>query len=565
MANEYLALGTYSRPVNTTSADAQCWFDRGLRWAYAFNHDESVRCFTRAIEFDPECAMAHWGIAYARGPNYNKAWIRFDKSDLKATCHATKAALEKACALTAGSKSAEAALITATVSRFPPGDSKDSYDDVDFNALNLAYADAMRYVYQEFPDDVDVIALFSEALMCLSPRAFWDIVTGEPIASGSVEARTVLEKGMSFPTSENYPHLFHLYIHLMEMSPFPLKALPMADSLRRLVPEASHLLHMVSHIDSTCGDYRRAIDTNREAMAADDKYFNNGSRPFGMYTLYRAHNIFALAYSAMISGRQKDAIAAAQRLSELLTPELFEMTSPPMADWAESYVGTIAHVLVRFGRWEEILQLEIPTRQDLYCSTTAVIFYARGIALSVLGRTDEAVTQQRYFEIARSSVPTSRLNSLPARQVDVLKVAAAMLEGEIQYRKGNFGLAFASLQEAVSCEDAIPYTEPPPWMQPARHALGALLLEQNHVQQAEAVYRDDLGFGDLPRRRCRINNVWGLQGLHECLMRNGKHEQAQIIRLQRDIAMASADVHIDVSCLCRKRAWSEGAACCSEN
>lgn len=545
--DDYYNLGTHRRSVTTASPDAQVWFDRGLLWAYAFNHEESVHCFERATECDPTCAMAFWGVAYAVGPNYNKAWALFDRADLEATVEKATYALSCATKLADKATSTERALINALVARFPPPGSIPQ----DMSPFNLTYANAMRSVYHDHGSDIDVSALFAEALMCMSPRGLWNLETGKPTGEHTVEAQNIIESGMARADGLNHPSLCHLYIHLMEMSSCPEQALPASDRLRRLAPDASHLLHMPSHLDMAVGDYRRAVDTNQDAIEADDKYFARASGS-ALYVAYRVHNICAKMYACLISGRSEEAISAAKRLDHIIDRKVLLTPSPPLADWTESFLGNLSHVLIRFGRWDDILALELPEDRSLYCVKTASILYARGIALSSLGRIAEAEAAQKEFEAARAAVPLSRFNSIPCKEVDVLAVASTMLTGELEYRKGNHESAFASLRKAVELEDALPYSDPPPWLQPVRHALGGLLIEQNRVAEAETVFREDLGIAEgFPRRKGRINNVWGLHGLHECLMRVGKIEEALGIRLQRDIAMASADVPITTSCYCR--------------
>jgi len=504
----------------------------------------------KATEHDPNCGMAYWGIAYARGPNYNKAWIRFDRSDLQRTFKVATTALITASSLKQHVTPLEFALIKALRQRFPID--ADGPPPEDLHELDVAYANAMRPVYQAYPNDLEVIALFVDSLMCVSPRQLWDLDTGKPLHCAA-EARATLEPAMATSKGMTHPAFNHLYIHLMEMSLFPEVAQPAADRLRYLVPEGGHMCHMSTHIDAACGDYRKVIESNHQAIMADNKYFSDERAANGatLYRLYRVHNIMVKCYGGIMAGQSKVAIDAAHFIREVATPDFLAIKSPPMADWTESYVGVIAHALVRFGRWEEILALELPQDQELYCASTAMMLYAKGVALAALGRIEEAEATQAQFEAARAKVPRSRLDALPVLAQDVLKIAKAMLEGEISYRKGDFEAAFESLRQAVALEDVLSYSDPPAWKQPSRHALGALLLEQGRTEEAEEVFRDDLGFGKLSRRRARINNVWGLHGLHECLERNGKHDQARIIRVQRDIAMASADVPIKASCFCR--------------
>jgi tetratricopeptide (TPR) repeat protein len=449
-----------------------------------------------AIDFDKGCAMAYWGFCYAKGPNYNNAWIRFDAVDLKKTITAVKPFLRKAMDLTSEVSPPEAALIHALKSRFPTHEnSLDKACPDELRLLDHAYARAMCNFYEIFSVDVDVAALCAEALMCISRRGLWNLDTGKSSGPHTEQARAIIERAVKIPGGDNHPALCHLYIHLMEMSPYPEIALPAADRLRLLAQDASHLQHMPTHIDIACGDYRRAADSNHQAMLADDSYFSHVDGSV-LYVMYRAHNVYVKLYSSLISGRSQEALLSASRLSEILKPEFLAISSPPMADWTESYLGATIHAMARFGKWQEILEkVFVPENTKLYCSTTAMVYYGRGIALAVLGQVEEAKSEQTKFEAARIIVPRTRLNSLPAVEADVLQIASAMPRGEIQYREGDHESSFWSLREATALEDALPYADPPPWMQPTRHALGALLLEQGHFEKAKLVYQEDLGMG----------------------------------------------------------------------
>lgn len=426
----YYDLGSHYRPVTTSSAETQLWFDRGLRWAYSFNHEEAGRCFQRAAQSDPNCAMALWGIAYAAGPNYNKPWNFFDPQDRRASVMKVNDVLVQARKLSNQATPVEQALIQAVGARFPSV--TDRADDL--SPFDCAYANAMRHVYQKFSNDMDVAALFAEALMCITPHGLWNLDCGKPTGNHTVEARDVIERGLKQTGGRNHPALCHLHIHLLEMSPFPELALPAADRLRGMIPHASHMLHMPTHIDTAVGDYRRAIDSNQEAILADDIYF---ARETGtvQYIVYRAHYICAKLYSAMMSGRFADAMSAAEKLEQVIDDELLSIKSPPMADYVESFLGSRAHVLVRFGRWEDVLDLKLPSDRGTYCATTAIIYYTRGLAFSALGRIADAEIAQGAFETARRAVPSSRLNSIPCKEEDVLRVASAMLAGELLYAK----------------------------------------------------------------------------------------------------------------------------------
>jgi tetratricopeptide (TPR) repeat protein len=540
-------LGRYSRKVTTTSAEAQKWFDRGLLWSYAFNHEEAARCFAWAVKYDPRCAMAYWGTAYAIGPNYNKTWSFYDPKDLAISAQKGRDALAHARQLVDVATPIEQALVWALAARFPAGDT--AYKGS--ATLDRSYADAMREVYNNFASDADVSALYSEALMCIRPRQLWNLNTGMPTTKETLEARAVIEAGFALPGGDTHAALNHLYVHLMEMSSEPHLALPAADRLRGLIPDGSHLQHMATHIDAAVGDYRHSIESNQKAISSDEAYFARNTASVE-YQGYRAHNLSALVYAAMMAGRSADAIGAARHLRTVLTPELVAVTSPPMVDIVEFHGGTLVHTLIRFGRWKEILELEAPEDKRIWSITTAITHYGKALALGVLGQRDKARAERDLFEAARAVVPKDRQWGLFSKAHVVLDVASLMCEGEIVYREGDYDTAFQLLRKAIELEDKLPYSDPPLWMQPVRHALGALLLEQGHTQEAETVYRQDLGLSKvLPRRKAHLGNVWGLHGLHECLVRNGKEEEAWVLSLQKDIVVASADISVAASCFCR--------------
>ncbi|MGW7303767.1 hypothetical protein [Streptomyces sp. NPDC054829] len=555
---EYYDLGPHGRTVTTTSPDAQRWFDRGLTWTYAFHHEEAVACFQKAAAADPGCAMAHWGIAYALGPNYNKPWEFFDEKDLQTTVERTHEAVEAAHAKAEGCTPVEQALISALRARYPQAEAVE-----DCSVWNAPYADAMRAVYELAPDDPDIATLYADALMNLTPWQLWDLRTGQPAQGArTVEARDVLERVVDSPAGRHHPGVLHMYIHLMEMSPTPEAALNAADRLRDLVPAAGHLQHMPSHLEVLCGDYRRVVADNTAAIRADEEILRR-SGPMNFYSLYRAHNYHFRIYGAMFLGQSQVALETADQLEAAIPEDLLRVESPPMADWLEAFVAMRVHVLIRFGKWTDILELPLPADPDLYRMTTAMLHYARGVALSALGRVPEAEAEQRQFQAARARVPESRMlfNNTCA---DILAIADAMLEGELEYRKGNYDAAFAALERSIDLDDNLPYDEPWGWMQPTRHAYGALLLEQGRVAEAEAVYRADLGLDStLPRPCQHPGNVWALHGLHECLTGQGKESEAGIIAQQLRTAAALADVPIESSCFCRLDTGSgTGGDCC---
>ncbi len=544
--SDYYDLGDHHRKVTTSSPEAQLWFDRGLVWTYGFNHEEAVRCFERSVEFDPDCAMAHWGIAYASGSNYNKPWEAFDADDLATSVSTAYSATQRAMETAVEATAVERDLIAALAARYPapePG--------ADLIPWNDAYADAMRSVYARYGTDLDVAALFSEALMNRTPWGLWDLTIGEPAkGADTVEAQAVLEKALDAPGGHSHPGVLHMYLHLMEMSPHPELALRCADWLRNLVPDAGHLQHMPSHIDVLCGHYQNVVDSNDAAIVADRAYLEReGAMNF--YSLYRAHDYHFKLYGAMFLGQYETALAAADEMVATIPSDLLRVESPPMADWLEGFVPMRMHVLIRFGKWQEILDTPLPADADLMCVTTAMMRYARGIAYAATGEVSQALEEQSRFEAAVERVPDTRFvfnNSC----LDTLAIADEMLSGEIEYRRKNYDVAFAHLRRSIELDDDLTYDEPWGWMQPTRHAYSALLLERGRLEEAEAVYRADLGLDrTLPRAYQHPDNVWSLHGFHECLSKLGKVEEAGIIKLRLDLALARTDVEINASCYCR--------------
>lgn len=542
----YYNLGSYHRPVETSSAEAQLWFDRGLVWAYAFNHDEAITCFEKALSLDPALSMARWGIAYAIGPNYNKAWDAFDPVDLAESL--ARARMELQLAAGGRATAAERGLIEALTARFPTDDPQDT---AALESGHSAYADAMSTLATAHPDDIDIQTLAADALVNVTAWALWDIRTGEPAPGSRVlEATRILDTALATDAGKTHPGLLHIYLHTMEMSAHPEVALPAADLLRDLVPDAGHLQHMPTHIDVLCGDYRSSVASNLSAVVADRKFVEHQG-PLNFYSLYRAHDLHFVVYSAMFSGQSQIALDAAAELAGQLTPELLSIASPPMADWLEAFAPLTIHVLIRFGRWEELIAEPLPADTALYCTTTATIHYGRGVAHAALGQLAQARAEREAFEAAYATVPETRyLFNNTAR--DILDVARAMLDGEIAYREGDFDTAFAHLRTAIELDDTLPYDEPWGWMQPTRHAYGALLLEQGHVAEAAKVYEADLGLDPTLARACQHpNNLWSLHGYHECLQRMGRAAEAVIIARQLDLAKARADVPVQASCACR--------------
>jgi tetratricopeptide (TPR) repeat protein len=547
---DYFDLGPFSRPITTTSPDAQLWFDRGLNWVYGYNHMEAIACFRKALAHDAQCAMAYWGIAYAAGPNYNLPWHLLDADGRAQALAVAYDATQQALAVAEGASAVEQALIRALPARYPGREPVE-----DMMPWNQDFTKAMRAVYATYPDDLDVRSIFVEAIMNETPWCMWDLRTGGvATGAGTVEAREVLESALQhLPTTWQHPGMLHLYVHLMEMSPFPHLALRAGDWLRDLTPDAGHLIHMPTHLDVLCGQYRDVVVYNQKAIVADRKFLAKEGA-LNLYAAYRTHNYHFAIYGAMFLGQYTPAIEAAQELIDTTPEALLRVSSPPMADFIEGYIPMKQHVLIRFGKWQDIVAQDLPEDQDLYCSTTAMMLYAKSVAYSAMGNVAAAEKARAAFLEAKTKVPASRRvhnNTV----VDLLAIAEEMLSGELEYRRGNFDAAFAHLRQAVALDDALPYDEPWGWMQPTRHALGALLLEQGHVEEAEAVYRADLGLDQTLSRACQhLGNLWSLHGLYECLTRRGESVEAPLIKQQLDHALARAEVPVYSSCYCRQQA-----------
>lgn len=518
----YEGFGDYKRTISTTSDEAQAFFNQGIQLMYGFNHDEAIRSFQAAAEADSQAAMPWWGIAYSHGVNINDVEMGEERSLLAR--EASDNALERIGSATPS----EAALITAVSARY------EYPAPADRSGLDLAFADAMEAAYKKFPQDPEVGTIFADSLMNLQPWDYWEN-DGRP--KGRVEEIVaVLEKTMEL--HPQHPGANHFYIHTVEASQDPDRAVPAADRLRTLVPGSGHLVHMPSHIYIRVGRYAEAVDVNAEAADADRVYFEKAPEP-DMYAIYFAHNLHFLTYAAMMSGRFEDAMGAARDLEN-------EMPEEPLKAYAGLIDGIMPsnfHTLIRFGKWEEILQE--PAYKDYRLVSNAVRFYARSIANSALGRTKEARVEMEAFNQAMTVVPEDWfIFNNPVNKV--LPIAQAMIEGELFWREGKKDKAFARLRDGIEEEDALIYDEPPGWMLPVRHALGALLMADGRVAEAETVYRED-----LKRNR---NNGWGLIGLQKSLRAQGKNQEAQALDSKIKVAWASADVRPTSSCYCESGA-----------
>ncbi len=512
--------GNYSRPVTTGSAEAQRYFDQGLAFLYAFNHDEAIRSFQEAARLDPSCAMAHWAIALACGPHINNPMVPEARAEL------AWAELNLAREHAAKSKPVEQALIQALGERYANPQPEDRVP------LDQAYADAMRKVWQAYPEDADVGALFAEALMDLRP---WDLWTADlKPQPGTEEIIAVHEAVLNL--NPDHPLANHLYIHTVEAGPHPELADAAADRLRNLQPGMGHNTHMPSHIDVLRGRWHEAVTANEKAIRADLAYREATGQKPDFYRLYMAHNRHMLAYAAMMTGQSEMALTHIQAM----VSEMPEDWLRENAFFADGFAAMPYEVMVRFGRWEEIL--EMPEPEDYLPFSKALRHAARAIALAAQGDAVAAREEQQLFLAARDAVPEEWIlgNNTCA---DVLALVTHMVEGEISYREGRVEAGLSELRAAVVLEDQLRYDEPPGWILPVRHALGATLMQERRFEEAEAVYREDLIH--------RPENGWALFGLAESLKHQGRAEDSVPFSTRFEEIWSKADLTLKASCLCQ--------------
>jgi len=522
-ASEPLFAGTgeHRRPVETASAEAQQYFDQGLAFLYAFNHDEAIRSFQAAAELDPGCAMAQWGIAYANGPHINNPAVPPQRE--AAAFAAASEAVRLASSLEDGP---DRALIEAVAVRYA------SPQPADRAPLDQAFADAMAEVHRRFPGDGDVGALYAEALLDLHP---WDLWTqaGEP-KEWTPRIVAVLDDVLE--RHPQHPLALHLYIHAVEASNEPGRADAAADALRDLMPGLGHMVHMPSHIDVRRGRWEAAIAANTKAIEADRAYRELAPAPPDFYRLYISHNRHMKAYAAMMIGRSEVALTTIREMVADIPEDWLQAN----ASWADGFIAMPYEVLMRFGRWQEIL--DHPEPPEYIPLTRSMRFAARAVALAALGRPEEARAEQRAFLAARAAVAEDATFG-NNRAYDILDVAERLVEGEILYREGRKDEGIAALYEAAAREDELRYDEPPDWIQPIRHALGATLLMERRFADAEAVYREDLA--RLP------GNGWSLYGLGRALRLQGKTAEAEQVEARFAEAWQGADTTLRSSCFCQ--------------
>jgi tetratricopeptide (TPR) repeat protein len=503
-------LGTLTHPVTTSVPEAQRWFDQGFRLAYAFNHDEAKRAFEEAARLDPKCAMAWWGVAFTLGPNINLP------TDPVRELEAVEA-VGKAKALAPSASAKEQAYIAAMEKRYSTA------TDGDRTAKDRAFADAMGEVARAYPDDPDAATIHAEALMDLHPWDYWkQDGTAQPWTG---EIITILEAVIA--KHPNHPGANHYYIHAVEASRDPERALASADRFHQgLVPGAGHLVHMPAHIYMRTGNYDGAVEANEKAAAVDEAYFAKTGGPAGVYPMiYYNHNLQFLAAAAAMEGRSAEALAAARKLDGAVPVEMVQQMAmaemvKPMPMW----------LLVRFERWDDVLNEPEPA--DPLAYTTGMWRYGRGMAQAAKGDLAAAGAERKELDAIRAKIAPELMMNLNSA-VSLLEIASDVLAGTIASKGGKHADAIAALRRAVANEDELRYDEPPAWINPVREQLGAALLAAGRAKEAEAAYRDDL--------ERNPGSGWSLNGLAKALDAQKKTKEAADARAQLATAWARAD------------------------
>lgn len=485
----YTDLGDHRHVVTTKSRRAQAYFDQGLRLVYGFNHAEAIRAFTEATRLDPACGMCWWGIAYAHGPHVNAGMD-------SAAGVAAWAAIQRAQRTLTTVTRAEQAYIRALAKRYaavPPANRA---------PLDSAYALAMADVVRRYPNDLDAATLYAEALMDLSPWYYWT-PDGQPRPDTPtllVQLEGVLAR------NPNHPGACHYYIHAVE-AVAPAKAVACAERLAALMPGAGHMVHMPGHIYIRVGRYTDAIRANEHAIHSDAVYLEGQKPPAGVYPIgYVPHNYHFLSFASTMAGKSTEAIDAARKLRKTTSVETARQV--PLA---EPYVPYIFLALVTYGRWEEVLQEEVPPSDLSYSYGLAQ--YARGVAFAATGRGAEAAAALDSLVGTRSTINPGYATAGWSTPGTVLEIAEHCLRGEIALRGGDAEAAIPHFREAAKLEDGLLYIEPPDWYYPVRHSLGKALLQAGRAAEAEAVYREDL--------KRFPSNGWALRGLVQSLKAQG--------------------------------------------
>ena len=507
--------GDLHHRVTTTDPEAQKFFDQGLRYIYAFNHDEAKRSFERARQRDPKLAMAYWGIAESVGPNYN------DPADPDRFKQAHEA-IQKAIELSANASPSEQGYIKALALRFPADPSANLRE-----AAEQSH-DAMRELVKQFPDDLDAATLFAEAGMNLHPWGLWH-VDGSP-ELGTEEIVATLESVLR--RDPNHMGAIHYYIHSVEASPNPERALAAANRLAALAPAAGHLVHMPAHIYIRTGDFDSGVKTNQRAAAADRAYIQAGAPP-GIYpVMYYSHNLHFIAMCASMEGDYEESSRAAQALAAHVGPHVKDM--PPL----EGFMTVPLAVAVRFQKWDKIMSMKAP---DPAMKVVGVYWhFARGMALAAQGKVTEADAELRIVHTAAEQTPPDAVFAMPVnnKAKDVLTIADNVLGAKIALAKKDSNASVAMLRKAVAVQDTLKYSEPPDWFFPVRESLGAVLLLNGNAADAEKVFREDLDRN--PR------NPRSLFGLSESLKSQKRDYDAQFVDKQFQSSWKASDIKLRI-------------------
>jgi tetratricopeptide (TPR) repeat protein len=508
-------LGDYHYPISTRDDQAQQYFDQGLRLTYGFNHDEAARSYARAAVLDANCAMCFWGVALVLGPNYNVPMLA-DRAPL------AWEALRRAKSLSGSATPTEQALIEALSKRYK---GPEPVSPEAMQPWNEAYAAAMRQVITEFPGDLDVQTMFAEAMMDVNPWKLWTL-EGTP-SPGTEEIVSTLESVLA--RNPNHPGANHFYIHAVEASAHPEKALPSAQRLPLLMPGAGHVVHMPAHIYQRVGEYAEASAANRKAAALDESYIQT-AKPWGYYPMYLGHNYGFLAFSASMEGRSAEALDAARRSAAAMPAQM--VTMMPGMDF---FSAAPVFAMVRFARWDELLKE--PRPDPKYQVSTGLWLHGHAMALAAKGRLADAKAEHRQLLELADAVPAELRANLNSAK-DELRVGAKVLEADIATRERR-PEALAVWAEAVALQDKLAYAEPADWFYPIRHFQGAALLGARKAKEAEAVYREDL--------RRNPKNGWALYGLAEALRAQGKKREASAVMQDFATAWQHADIRLSSS------------------
>ena len=507
-------LGHLHHAITTTKPEAQRYFDQGLTLVYGFNYDEAARSFRYAAKLDPKCAMAWWGVALAVGPNYNDPDI--DAGRRKSAYENS----QKAVSLAASAKPGEQGLIRALAKRYSPDPKADP------KKLNVDYAQAMREVMRQNPSDSDAAVLFADAAMNIHPWQLWSH-EGQP-QEGTLEIVDVLEGVLK--RDPNQIGANHLYIHAVEASQHPERALPSAQRLTALCPGAGHLVHMPAHIYIRTGDYHASSLANEQAVGIDQGYVSK-YHVTGMYpVMYYTHNLHFLAISSCFEGRFDEANRIATKIVADMTPYAKEN---PMAEW---FLPTKTLVLIRFRRWEEVSQLPEPDKNLRLLH--AVWHFGRGMAFTGLARLDKAAAERDALTAEAKALPKEAMLGFNSAH-QVFDIAAGMLDANIARGQRNYKRAAELLNKAAETEDKLNYDEPPDWYLPPRESLGAVLFTDGRYTDAEAAFRAEL--------KAHAKNPRALFGLAECLSAEKKTADAAAVRKEFEAGWKSADVKLKMS------------------